>query len=190
MILPSFYLLSRPLIAVTMIARSGKQCRERYINHLDPDMKRSPWTTKEDRALKDLYPELGSKWSQYMYALPGRSDNAIKNRYHVVCRMNADCDSVSDESTVVPSSKKRSMEHISSGDEESVSEDHDSRIKRLKMERQLLDDQIREMEEAESLLTSADTCSESMLSELSATSDFSDLDDGLAFEFDFNDELW
>ena len=28
--------------------RSGKQCRERWHNHLDPNINKSPWTDKEE----------------------------------------------------------------------------------------------------------------------------------------------
>lgn len=71
-----------------MECRTGKQCRERYINHLDPDMKKTPWTDEENNVIRDLFPKYGTKWSQYIAALPGRSDNAIKNRYHIISRNN------------------------------------------------------------------------------------------------------
>jgi hypothetical protein len=31
--------------------RIGKQCRERFINHLDPELKKGPWTPEEDNIL-------------------------------------------------------------------------------------------------------------------------------------------
>ena len=31
--------------------RLGKQCRERWFNHLDPTVKKSQWTSREDEVL-------------------------------------------------------------------------------------------------------------------------------------------
>lgn len=88
-----------------MKTRTGKQCRERYINHLDPNTKKTPWTLEENNVLRDMYPEFGSKWSKYMPFLPGRSDNCIKNRYHMISRNNFDCCS----SIKGPASNKRTV---------------------------------------------------------------------------------
>jgi len=71
-----------------MDSRTGKQCRERYFNHLDPDTKKTAWTMEESTVIRDMFPTHGTKWSQYISALPGRSDNAIKNRYHLISRNN------------------------------------------------------------------------------------------------------
>eukprot|EP01032_Pedospumella_encystans_P020257 gene20257-23015_t len=75
-------------INVLMKFRTGKQCRERYINHLDPSMKKSAWTAEENNVIRDMFPEYGTRWSQYMIFLPGRSDHAIKNHYHIIQRNN------------------------------------------------------------------------------------------------------
>ncbi|CAN0408254.1 unnamed protein product, partial [Hapterophycus canaliculatus] len=32
--------------------RTSKQCRARYMNHLDPNLRHSPWTFSENAALK------------------------------------------------------------------------------------------------------------------------------------------
>lgn len=74
-----------------MDSRSGKQCRERYMNHLDPHMKKTAWTPEEDHVIKDLFSKLGTRWSLYMPSLPGRSDNSIKNRFHVIRKNNFEC---------------------------------------------------------------------------------------------------
>ena len=66
--------------------RTGKQCRERYLNHLKPDIRKDPWTEEEDELLIHLFQTHGSCWSKFMPYLPGRSDNSIKNRFHVLER--------------------------------------------------------------------------------------------------------
>jgi hypothetical protein len=76
-----------PLIA-TMVARgrAGKQCRERWFNHLCPAVKKGQWTEEEDRIIQDGVQELGKKWSEIVKRLPGRTDNAIKNRFNSLLR--------------------------------------------------------------------------------------------------------
>ena len=55
-----------------MDSRNGKQCRERYVNHLNPDIKRTPWLPEEDVMIEQLYAEWGSQWSRFMEKLPGK----------------------------------------------------------------------------------------------------------------------
>ena len=68
-------------IAKRMDGRTGKQCRERWHNHLDPDISKCAWTDEEDMAIQLGVSELGHKWSAIAARLPGRTDNAVKNRY-------------------------------------------------------------------------------------------------------------
>lgn len=86
-----------------MQSRTGKQCRERYMNHLDPSIKKSAWTRDEDNLIRTMHEKLGSQWSQYVPFLPGRADNAIKNRYHVISKHALACDTLS---LSEPSSKR------------------------------------------------------------------------------------
>jgi hypothetical protein len=69
-------------LASLLPGRLGKQCRERWRNHLDPDVNRAPWTDEEDQILIDWHEKIGSKWVKMADYLPGRSDNAIKNRWN------------------------------------------------------------------------------------------------------------
>jgi len=64
------------------IYRNGKQCRERWHNHLDPNIKKKKWSTQEEEILLNKQLKYGNKWSIISKFLPGRTDNSIKNYFY------------------------------------------------------------------------------------------------------------
>ena len=52
--------------------RSGKQCRERWHNHLDPNINKDYWSEKEENILFMKHIEYGNKWSDIAKFLSGR----------------------------------------------------------------------------------------------------------------------
>ena len=70
------------VIANRLPGRVGKQCRERWHNHLNPKISKRAWTDAEDVIIQMGVLELGHKWSKIARRLTGRTDNDVKNRYN------------------------------------------------------------------------------------------------------------
>jgi len=76
------------LIGNTIGGRTCKQVRDRYLNHINPEIDYAPFTPHEDLQLVSLQALLGSKWKEISERMPGRSPAQVKNRFYLYLNPN------------------------------------------------------------------------------------------------------
>ena len=69
-------------ISQMMGTRNPRQCRERWNNYLNPQLRVDPWTIEEDKTIQTLYTEYGAQWNTFVSFFVDRSSCDIKNRYY------------------------------------------------------------------------------------------------------------
>ena len=106
-------------IAKNLPGRSARQCRDRWVNYLNPELTDKGWTKAEDDLLLDMYNEFGTHWKDISTFFDGRSLNSIRNRVFKLVR----------KKVTKPNKKTNKMESenekgvISKADENALSDD-------------------------------------------------------------------
>ncbi|XP_022985110.1 transcription factor DUO1-like [Cucurbita maxima] len=63
-----------------LLPRTGKSCRLRWVNRLQPNLKTGcKFSAEEERVVIELQAQFGNKWAKIATYLEGRTDNDVKN---------------------------------------------------------------------------------------------------------------
>lgn len=66
----------------TIKGRCGKQCRERWVNILNPTVKKGQWTHYEQEMIFESLCTNSTAWSTIAKQISGRTENSIKNYFY------------------------------------------------------------------------------------------------------------
>lgn len=69
---------------------TAAQCQNRWAKSLDPALKRGNWTEEEDDRLRKAVAGYGSSWVQVALAIPGRTNDQCRERWHEHLNLSAE----------------------------------------------------------------------------------------------------
>ena len=62
------------------------QCRERWLNHVNPDLQKGRWSLDEDVLILEGQLKYGNSWSKIAKGLSSRNQNSVKNRWNAMVK--------------------------------------------------------------------------------------------------------
>ena len=74
------------VISSSVPYRNFKQCRERWTNHLSPELSKDDWSSEEDAKLWKLVKQHPKQWALIAFNLPGRSQSQARVRWKSLSR--------------------------------------------------------------------------------------------------------
>ncbi|KAK8886886.1 hypothetical protein M9Y10_037919 [Tritrichomonas musculus] len=73
-------------ISEFMPNRTIRQCKERYLHYLSPEISQSLWTEDEDELLIQKVNTIGKRWKILEQFFKGRTEISIRNRWNMLVR--------------------------------------------------------------------------------------------------------
>jgi hypothetical protein len=70
------------IISTFLIDRTPKNCRDRYINFLKPNIIQNPWNPEEEDLFLRLILKFGKRWTHISSFMNHRSPGNLKNRWN------------------------------------------------------------------------------------------------------------
>ncbi|XP_071696143.1 transcription factor MYB124-like [Rutidosis leptorrhynchoides] len=89
------------IIASKFEDKSTRQCRRRWCTYLNSNYKRGGWSPEEDTLLCEAQKKFGNRWTEIAKVVTGRTDNAVKNRFSVICKRRAQDEALNKENSSV-----------------------------------------------------------------------------------------
>jgi hypothetical protein len=74
------------MISRRLPGRNARQCRDRWLNYLSPEVVNGPWTPAEEDLLLAKFREFGTSWKHIATFFPSRTDINIKSRWQLMQR--------------------------------------------------------------------------------------------------------